>query len=583
MARTFQKLINYHTSNAATMPNVEDVSFGEIVVRHNIENPQLLIKVDSAGTEVFVPFIASGAISTAIEARVTDAVGTINASIAELSGSVESFSGAVIENYMTSADTIIYVESAITVANEYADSQDEALSGRIMTYISSGVTADITALEERVDNLETFSGLVETDYATKAYADSAASWAIETVQGNDSNTSADTTVNGAKKYTDEKVKELSGNVISYVDGKDSTTKATIETLSGSVVQLSGSVESMSADMKTYIDTELATVYTYKGSVADMTALQAVSNPEVGDVYNVVAAVGQPGDENYTPAGTNYAWVGESSEGAGDAHWDALGGVVDLSNYATTATTDGLQNQIDTINSKIAGATGDVSGLSATVATFSATVESDYATKTYVDDADTAAKIASSAYTDSQIQMLSGITSAYVASQLTTVNSDLSDLKAFTANTAATHDEVATQSAATFESAYTAAVASAQSYTDTKVSDAVTTLKGTASESGDTFGELEAAINTLNEKLGTDTGELDERLTTVEGKLNNSASTWNNAIQGAEFGAVSSSDDNYSGGDDRASGQHASGAGLKYAEGGNIVLDLSGLIVDCGDF
>lgn len=59
-------------------------------------------------------------------------------------------------------------------------------------------------------------------------------------------------------------------------------------------------------------------YVYKGSVATYANLPS-QNLSAGDVYNVIAAYGD------TPAGTNYAWVEESSQGANDAHWDPLGG------------------------------------------------------------------------------------------------------------------------------------------------------------------------------------------------------------------------------------------------------------------
>jgi hypothetical protein len=327
-------------------------------------------------------------------------------------------------------------------------------------------------------------------------------------------------------------------------------------------------------MKTYIDNELSTVYTYKNSVADMTALEAVENPEIGDVYNVVAANGQPGDSGYTPAGTNYAWNG--------SQWDALGGVVDLSNYATVSAATNLQNQIDTINGKITGATGDVSALSGTVSAFSASVVANYAlssnTATEIENAKIAAEIASSAYTDSQIQMLSGITSGYIETRLSTDESDISDLK----TNSATHTEVATQSATTFNSAYTAAVASAESYTDTEIEEAVSGLIGDASESGSTLGDLESAINSLSSKIGTDTNSLDQRLSAAEAKFTNSADTWNAATHGAEFASVTSSDSNYSGGS-ATGGTVDSNAKLSYTDGGKIKIDLSELIIDCGDF
>lgn len=68
-----------------------------------------------------------------------------------------------------------------------------------------------------------------------------------------------------------------------------------------------------------VTTKVTSIYTPKGSVDSYEELPT-ENLQIGDVYNVVAAYG-----NY-PAGTNWAWTGDE--------WDALGGIVDLSNYAT---------------------------------------------------------------------------------------------------------------------------------------------------------------------------------------------------------------------------------------------------------
>ena len=70
MARKNQKLINYHTGSKTAMPSGSSVDFGEIVVRHNAETPELLIKI---GTDSFGVFQASGAVKTAIDSAVSAA------------------------------------------------------------------------------------------------------------------------------------------------------------------------------------------------------------------------------------------------------------------------------------------------------------------------------------------------------------------------------------------------------------------------------------------------------------------------------------------------------------------------------
>lgn len=73
-------------------------------------------------------------------------------------------------------------------------------------------------------------------------------------------------------------------------------------------------ESYDKTIKTYVDSKLTAVYTYKGSVANTLALPT-ENQTIGDVYNV------------EDTGKNVAWDGEK--------WDELGATVDLSAYAKT--------------------------------------------------------------------------------------------------------------------------------------------------------------------------------------------------------------------------------------------------------
>ena len=61
---------------------------------------------------------------------------------------------------------------------------------------------------------------------------------------------------------------------------------------------------------------LGAVYKYKGTVEDITALNAIVSPEEGDTYNVTA-------EN----GVNFVWTG--------TEWDAVGQVVSVSNSVIT--------------------------------------------------------------------------------------------------------------------------------------------------------------------------------------------------------------------------------------------------------
>lgn len=89
------------------------------------------------------------------------------------------------------------------------------------------------------------------------------------------------------------------------------------------------LNSLDDTIESAINASLTKVYKYKGSVNNVADLP--TDVEEGDVYNVVNADGN------TPAGTNYAYNG--------TEWDALGGTIDLSNYATN---DYLQELADSL-------------------------------------------------------------------------------------------------------------------------------------------------------------------------------------------------------------------------------------------
>lgn len=89
--------------------------------------------------------------------------------------------------------------------------------------------------------------------------------------------------------------------------------------------------------KQYVDSAVASVYKYKGSVANQAALPS-SNQVTGDVYNC------------EDTGDNFAWDGTK--------WDKLAGTVDLSAYATKTEVNAKANDTDVVklsgNQSVAG-------------------------------------------------------------------------------------------------------------------------------------------------------------------------------------------------------------------------------------
>ena len=668
---TKQHLINYHTGSQTNMPSSGDVQFGEIVVRHYADKPELLIKVSSGTSgqesysEWFEGFMSSKDVMKEIQAAVVASEGGLQQQVTTLGNKIDAVSATVTNNYWTSATTKSEIEAAsaatLEEAKEYADSQDDALSGRVITYVEqnitnaitgdvqtlqqkvssletfsgyvetnyatkaevktakdeavtsantasneytdeqikmlSGVTSayvanqltatteDVTDLQQRVGKLETFSGKVESDYATKEFVGSASGYAYNQAKTDLIGASTDEgtadTIWGAKNYADGINKTLSGDVITYVDEQISTAGSDIQSVSDRVDILSGTVSAMSGELKTYIDNELSTVYTYKGSVADVAALQAIANPEVGDVYNVVAANGAPGEAGYTPAGTNYAWA--EDENGENGHWDALGGVVDLSNYTTTATTDALATRVTNLESARDTASSRIDSLSGAVSAFSSSVVTNYATsadteaaiKAAKDEAVTSAYTASTAYTNEQIAVLSGVSSAYTDSKVSELQNSITTILTGYAYSSITHTEI--------EDAKSSVIGA-----DTATSADTDTLKGLKAYSDEKDRQLESQISEMLDSFsGAMSGDLTEvqtqitnlssRVSANENKFTSSAATWNSALQHGELGEVS----------ETAAGNGVtiqSGAKLKDdATNKKLVLDLTGLIIDCGEF
>ncbi len=254
---------------------------------------------------------------------------TTNSSIATAQGTADAISATVRSGYWTSAETKTKIDAAVTSAynasTAYTYGQIEALN--------LGQYATSAQLETTNSNLSTLSGEVVTikgNYATKSFVGSASGYAYTQAKSDVIGQSTDNkdanTIYGAKAYASSLTKTLSGNVVTYVDGKVTTINSDISAVKTSAFTLSASVVSLSGA----VNTKLSSVFKYKGTVASCSNLP--NNAETGDTYNVVAASGN------TPAGTNWTWSGE--------RWDPLAGTVDLSGYVTAETYNGYTGATD---------------------------------------------------------------------------------------------------------------------------------------------------------------------------------------------------------------------------------------------
>lgn len=337
MARNNVRLINYHTSGT-TAPKKEDMVVGEIAV-----GKDLIWSYHNANEELSV-FISSGAVHSAISAATTDINGTINALSTKVEANTKKFG-----DYATSAETVAADEKVLSSAKTYTDllkaKEGETYSGETLAGLKSEINSlkgnsdtsigalasRVTTAEGKITTLETTvgnnkNGLVKdvADLKTKfnSYATSADTVAADTK-----------TLNDAKSYTDSQINAIKGD--SYKTG---TTLASLESNLGTeklridaILQDAPSGLTSFKDVEDEINLKISSVYKVRGTKNTYADLPTENNT-IGDVYNVVQAVGTPGTADYTPAGTNY--VCTKTTGNREEQWDALGGTVDLSTYAT---------------------------------------------------------------------------------------------------------------------------------------------------------------------------------------------------------------------------------------------------------
>ena len=250
MARKKQQLINYHTGSKQSMPLSSEVQYGELVVRHNAEQPELLIKVadDKFATFVDVEAVAkkvndsadslNSAISAVSASVIADFATT--AEMNAVSGNIESTLNAV-KTALEGADTVISgavkAVSATVVANkdaydEYVEQNDEniaalgAASAAVktsVTELSAGTRVEVSRLDGRVDS--SFTSAVTV---SKEYTNVQLSAVTEDLQGQiDDADNAIAALGAASAAVKTSVTELSAGTraeVSRLDGAITTAK-----------------------------------------------------------------------------------------------------------------------------------------------------------------------------------------------------------------------------------------------------------------------------------------------------------------------------------------------------------------------
>jgi len=370
MARKNQKLINYHGSGNTPDNLLSQIDYGEIAVKHSTGNTaQLIIKTSDETSAIFVE---SAAVVSMIDSSISSVAGNVveiakslsavssttvatEAGLEELKGYYSAFTSDVTTNLSGSVSAL-----SASVVNNYWTS---ATTQGKLDAITSQTQTLTTNLQNLSGAVSAFSATVVADYTTHAEASGMRDTAITSAQSYTDTISGYIVTDLHEHYwtsatTQEKLNAITSNTESLTTN--------LQNLSGAVSAFSASVVSMSADVKTYIDDKLSVVYKFKGSVDNYADLANISQPENGDVYNVVNANGTIGQPGYTPAGTNYAWNETGST------WDALGGTIDLSSYVTQDELDGVTGNVETI-------TQDLGNLYTYFSGFSGSIVSGYTT------------------------------------------------------------------------------------------------------------------------------------------------------------------------------------------------------------
>lgn len=336
MARNNVRLINYHTSGT-TAPKKTDMVVGEIAV-----GKDLIWSKHNANEELSV-FISSGAVHSAITAAETTLKGITDGLSTAIAANTKEFG-----KYATSANTVAADEKVLSSAKTYTDllkaKKGETYSGETLAGLKSEINSlkgdstttvgalasRVTTAEGKITALETTVGnstseLVKDVADLKIKVGDSTTGLVKNVA--DLNTKIDAVSGASSAYTDSQINAIKGT--SYKEG---TTLASLESNLGTekgridaILQDAPDNLKSFKDVDTKITNAITAAYKYQGSVNNYDDLPD-SGKTIGFVYNVKNAVGNIGDENYTPAGTNYAWNG--------TEWDALGGTIDLSTYAT---------------------------------------------------------------------------------------------------------------------------------------------------------------------------------------------------------------------------------------------------------
>ena len=320
MARKNQRLINFHTSGLTSMPQASDVHYGEIVVRHNEQQPELLIKVNESEFGV-IP--GSGAVASAISVAVKDVtdyideeVSTIEGNIADLQEAVSGISTDIGENY---------------VSNKAFEKAQEELFNSATTVASEDATAKVNTAKEELNNsitaaTNTLQNSIEAvDEKADANAQALADYKTEVSDTYETKANVVTAINSVY---------ASATTAAADDAQAKANTAKTDAINAAAVSantLLGLIDSV--DDK--VDADVKALADYKTEVSDTYETKA----------NVVTAI-------------NSVYASATTAADADATAKVNAAKEELNN-SITAATNTLQNSIDAVDDKVDALSGDV--------------------------------------------------------------------------------------------------------------------------------------------------------------------------------------------------------------------------------
>ena len=597
MARTKNQFLQNVRTTRAYSPEViaeAQLKYGEIAVFQNADEPSLGIKV---GETTYAQFKDSKAVTAEITSAKTELSKTISEHTTKIGELETKFDGYATTGALATAKTELTADydgkfTAIKGEGYTSGTTLKSLSDAIDS-LKGGSDTTVSDVAKRVTDIEGVLGKSDTEGLRKDVAD------LKTTVGDSTTglvkdvadlktTVGDSTTGLVKDVADLKIKDtglnekidaVSGASSAYTDSqinaiKGGETTETIVSLKGKIENNSSAISGITnstkldsfKDVENEINSKISSVYRVKGSCTYEELLRK-SGQDEGDVWNVTDA-----HEN-VPAGTNYVWV--KGEGETTAKWDALGGTIDLSPYATTATTKELESRLDTAESNINTLTAATGILNTSITTIQGwkingsaitsdtvlngtnlKVDTTAGAKTLKEAIADAAQSGSNAY-----NAFTAWTDGTYTQNQTTINNKLSKIDAYTVNgTKISENPVLTGENVRVSTATTAqtlnnAIAEAKKAGTTAQTN-LDTLKGTYS----------GTLDTLSDKVDTN----EQHITTINGTLATASSRANSAIQKITIKANADAGVRIS--------EPKGGDGEKTQE-----LDFSAIVIDCGTF